>query len=199
MAASDVADDFFITDESNFDEDHVGTQLRRAREAKGLEIAEIARTLKIRADYLQAIEEADPLGLPPAAYASSFARTYARYLDLDPDEISRGVKTDCRFRDGPKPELLEADTPPERRVPRSLAGALVVLMLAALAFTWYGYHAPANSESQETPPVPAALAEWSFDAAPAAEADDSIWSGLAQDEAESASAADAPADPDSES
>jgi len=183
MTAVEYRDDWFGADVSGFD-DHVGVQLRDARLERGLEIADVAAALRIRQDYLTALEEADPLALPPRAYAVSFARNYAAYLGLDPHQIAEGVKNDCRFREGYKPDLIEPQAPPERRVPKGLAGAICVFALAAIALTWYGYHAPANSADDETPPVPAALAEWSFDEAPE-QVDDSIWSGLggAEDDA----------------
>ncbi|MBA4801736.1 MAG: helix-turn-helix domain-containing protein [Euryhalocaulis sp.] len=183
MTAIGFSDEWFGDEVSGFEDEHVGAQLRQARLERGLELADAATALRIKEEYLTALEEADPLALPPRAYAVSFARNYATFLGLDPCHIAEGVKNDCRFRDGYKPELIQPEAPPEQRLPRGLAGAIGVFALAAVAMTWYGYNAPANSASEDTPPVPAALAEWSFDEAPQ-EADASIWNGLAGESAE---------------
>ncbi len=177
MASVEFADDWFGDECADRDQTHAGYELRQARTARGLSLEEVSGAIRIKPEYLAAIEEADTLALPPRTYAVCFARNYANYLGLDADHIAEGVKTGCRFKEGYKPSLIEPETPPERRLPKGVAGGLMVLMLAAVAMTWYGYNVPANSSTGETPPVPDALAEWSFDEAPA-EVDESIWDRL---------------------
>ncbi len=65
----------------------IGERLEEARKRKGISIREAAEITKIRSDYLQKFESNTfELDLPPL-YIRGFMRTYARYLDLEPDRI----------------------------------------------------------------------------------------------------------------
>jgi cytoskeletal protein RodZ len=78
----------------------IGERLEEARKRKGISIREAAETTKIRSDYLQKFEaNTFDLDLPPL-YTRGFIRSYARYLDLDPerlvDEFDSHVSTEGR-------------------------------------------------------------------------------------------------------
>ncbi|MCO5386004.1 MAG: helix-turn-helix domain-containing protein [Desulfosporosinus sp.] len=62
-------------------------QLRTAREAKGMELKEVEEITKIRTKYLQALEDGDYGVLPGGVYTVGFLRSYARFLDLDADNL----------------------------------------------------------------------------------------------------------------
>lgn len=62
---------------------HIGSTLRSAREAKGLELKDIAEVLKIRRLYLDAIENGDPAELPGLAYFEGYLKNYAKLLGLN--------------------------------------------------------------------------------------------------------------------
>jgi hypothetical protein len=65
----------------------IGEKLEEARKRKGISIREAAETTKIRGDYLQKFEaNSFDVDLPPL-YVRGFLRSYARYLDLEPDRI----------------------------------------------------------------------------------------------------------------
>ncbi|HET7537896.1 MAG TPA: RodZ domain-containing protein [Candidatus Didemnitutus sp.] len=65
----------------------IGERLEEARKRKGISVREAAEITKIRSDYLQKFESNTfELDLPPL-YIRGFIRTYARYLDLEPDRI----------------------------------------------------------------------------------------------------------------
>src|ERR1700690_1394794 len=65
----------------------IGERLEEARKRKGISIREAAETTKIRSDYLQKFEaNAFDLDLPEL-YIRGFVRSYARYLDLDPERF----------------------------------------------------------------------------------------------------------------
>jgi cytoskeleton protein RodZ len=51
------------------------------------ERATLGNELKIKAAYISAIENCDPLAFDTPGFVSGYVRSYARYLDLDPDEI----------------------------------------------------------------------------------------------------------------
>lgn len=62
----------------------VGEQLRLAREARGLEVADIAQTLKLGPRQVVALEGGDWKGLPGNTFIRGFVRNYARLIQIDP-------------------------------------------------------------------------------------------------------------------
>lgn len=56
---------------------------------KGYDLATAARRLRIRPDILQAIESSDFSRMPPRGYARNMVNAYARYLGLNPTEVTR--------------------------------------------------------------------------------------------------------------
>ncbi|MCW5852575.1 MAG: DUF4115 domain-containing protein [Anaerolineae bacterium] len=62
----------------------LGQQLRQAREARGLTLADVEAEIKIRQPILQAIEAGSTAELPPLAFSRGLVRKYAGYLNLDP-------------------------------------------------------------------------------------------------------------------
>ena len=67
----------------------VGSELRRAREAIGLTIREVAESTKISSSMLKGIENNDLSSLPGGIFSRSFVRTYALEVKLDPEETVR--------------------------------------------------------------------------------------------------------------
>src|SRR3954465_11158457 len=65
----------------------IGERLEEARKRKGISIREAAETTKIRGHFLQKFEAISfDVDLPPL-YVRGFLRSYARYLELDPDRV----------------------------------------------------------------------------------------------------------------
>lgn len=67
--------------------EEVGEILRTAREDQQLSIAEIAEQTNIKPSYLHAIEAGDESVFPAEVYLRGFLRSYAKALDVSPDEI----------------------------------------------------------------------------------------------------------------
>ena len=65
----------------------IGSSLREARERQKLELSQVAGATRIRARYLQAVEDERFDILPGGAYAKGFLRTYADYLGLDAQQF----------------------------------------------------------------------------------------------------------------
>lgn len=69
----------------------IGERLEEARKRKGISVREAAETTKIRGDYLQKFEaNSFDIDLPPL-YIRGFIRTYAKFLELDPERIVSDV------------------------------------------------------------------------------------------------------------
>ena len=63
-----------------------GPRLKRAREARGVSLREIADRTKISASALEALERNDISRLPGGIFGRGFVRAYAEAIGLDPEE-----------------------------------------------------------------------------------------------------------------
>lgn len=89
----------------------IGERLEEARKRKGISVREAAETTKIRGDYLQKFEaNTFEIDLPPL-YIRGFLRSYARYLELDPERIVNDYN-----------ELISEGKPASRRETREVYG-----------------------------------------------------------------------------
>lgn len=71
-----------------------GARLRAAREARRLELAQIASETRIPLRHLEVIEAGDFAALPSRAYAIGFARTFAKAVGLDDGAITDAVRAE---------------------------------------------------------------------------------------------------------
>ena len=67
----------------------LGEQFRNTRTAAGASIEQVEADLRIKAKYIEAIEDGDAAALPSRAYTDGFLRNYATYLGLDPADAVR--------------------------------------------------------------------------------------------------------------
>jgi cytoskeleton protein RodZ len=158
MSAPDAAYD-------RSDAPRVGADLRAARYRLGWDLPEIAAGLRIRLNYLEALEDGRIGDLPGNAYALGFLRLYAVALGLDPDELSRRFKAEAAAVNR-KTELAFPVPVPERGVP---AGAVVLLgaILAIGAYVgWYRLSGEGKLPAEVVAPVPARLAPLAEQATP---------------------------------
>jgi cytoskeleton protein RodZ len=127
----------------------LGSSLRAAREARGFELAEVEKQIKIRSRYLAALEAERFDELPPG-YGRSFLRTYAQFLELDP----RHYLDEYASRFPPEePPLPLAPLPRRHRLRVRLLLAVVVLgLVAAILAVAAAYFGSAKKET--TPPAP---------------------------------------------
>lgn len=131
----------------------VGEKLRAAREAQGLELAEIASRTRIPQRHLEAIENGNYAGLPSVTYAFGFAKAYARAVNVDEVEIGRALRQeigDSPERPAPVPSYQMED--PTRVPSRGVvwAGVIVAVLLLIGAGLWYG----TGLFRGEAPPAP---------------------------------------------
>lgn len=108
----------------------VGRDLRLAREQLGLSIEEVGAYLRIRANYLAAIEAEEFDRLPAPAYITGFLRSYAGLVGLDPERVVAAYKTELAPRGGNT--KLNFPTPldePRRPPGLVLVGAFLVALM----------------------------------------------------------------------
>jgi cytoskeleton protein RodZ len=111
-------------------------ELRQRREALGLDLAEVAATLRIKPAYLVALEAGRPNELPGAVYAIGFIRAYADHLGLDSGEMLRLFKQQSALF-AAKPDLAFPIQLGERSMPGGML--LVALILAVCGYGGWFY------------------------------------------------------------
>jgi len=153
--------------------DRAGARLKRAREAAGTSLAQVAAATKIPERLLAAIEDSRFSALPSRIYAIGFSRSYARLVGLDEAEIVKEVRAEIDST-APRGDIVTAQafTPgdparvPERRLAMFAALGAVLVIVAGLVF-WHNAYNPAGSLPSILPAdAPSAAAKPSLVAAP---------------------------------
>ncbi len=113
--------------------DNVGQDLRTARLRRGDDLATVSRSLKIRKEHLEALEEDRIDALPGRTYAIGFVRSYADYLGLDAVQCVERFKAEIAGRsDTATPPITVIDEESEHRMPHGwkiMAGIVLVLVV----------------------------------------------------------------------
>ncbi|CUJ28775.1 helix-turn-helix domain-containing protein [Cognatishimia activa] len=63
----------------------LGDEMRGERATMGKSLLDVQRELRIKASYIAAIENADPSAFETQGFIAGYVRSYARYLNMDPD------------------------------------------------------------------------------------------------------------------
>ncbi len=142
--------------------DSVARKLRETRTASHQDLDDIANALRIRYDYLLAIEEGRFEDLPGPTYAVGFVRAYADYLKLDPEDIASRFKVEVADVTR-RTELVFPSPEPETRIPGSLIFLASAVLIAGAYGVWYFASAGSDQMAEpprvdEVPEVPAAEA-----------------------------------------
>ena len=76
-----------VVEAAGFDafELRLGDLMRGERATMGKSLLDVQRELKIKAAYIAAIENSDPSAFDTPGFIAGYVRSYARYLNMDPD------------------------------------------------------------------------------------------------------------------
>jgi cytoskeleton protein RodZ len=129
----------------------IGSTLRAARTARGLELAQIEAETKIGVRYLTALEDERFDVLPAPAYARAFLRTYARYLGLEPQRL-----VDALNERLPDEEPAFTLVRPRRpwRLPSAAMLVAVIGMAGLIALVVAGYFGSSHRNARPSAPPP---------------------------------------------
>jgi cytoskeleton protein RodZ len=154
----------------------IGRILEQERKKKGLSLEEVEQATKIRKRYLDGLEREDYAVLPAGVYAQGFLKTYANYLGLDGEDLSRQLKSrrkprrelGINYNSGPENGFEEPLIAPTglqgtegHRFPTSAVATLLVAVLilavviGALYFVGRGVEATRPGEDNPPPDQPA--------------------------------------------
>jgi cytoskeleton protein RodZ len=133
----------------------VGQDLRAARLRLGEDLATVSRTLKIRKDHLEALEEDRFEALPGRAYAVGFIRSYSDYLGLDSVQAVERFKLEIAGRGQPELPVVQ-DVIEERTLPH---GWLVIAAVVTALIVYGAYRLATSADSLANQPVEAVPAQ----------------------------------------
>ena len=136
----------------------VGQRLRAAREARGIDLVDVARDTRIPLRHLNALEADSHDGLPALTYTIGFVKSFAGALGLPPEEIAaqfRGETT--KVVHVPQPSLIEPLD--QRRAPPAWAVWAGGLGVAAIFGALIAYGLGAFDPPAPPDPVEVAAAE----------------------------------------
>ncbi len=135
-------------------EESLGEKLRQARHRRHLKIEDLSRFLKIRSDYLRALEEEAFDRLPTGIYGRNYLQNYAAALGLKESDYQPYLENPylAKNQDNPftqkvikKKELLIFP----RIIRNSLIVAAVLICLAYLSFYFQKISSPPELEIYE--------------------------------------------------
>jgi len=132
----------------------VGRLLRDQREARGLDLTQVEKSIRIRRAHLEAIEDGRYDELPGAAYIPAFLRAYASHVGLDPEKVMTAYHLSGAVPIK-RPVALPANFPvADRRAPIGLAVLTVLLVVGAGYGVWHYMPRDQAVVAQKVPPVP---------------------------------------------
>lgn len=135
----------------------IGEELTQARQIAGLELDDVAAHLRIRREFLAALEDGRPDALPGLTYAIGYVRTYAAFLGLDVEQAVTRFKQEAAGL-AKRTQLVFPSPAPEGRVP-GLGLVLASVVLAGFAYGgWYWMSERGLSVYDMVPEVPERLA-----------------------------------------
>ena len=142
-----------------------GRKLAEARAQHGWTLDEVADRIRVRREFLEALEDMNVKLLPGKAYALAFLRSYARELGIEEKSIVDQFQDECALsREDATKQIRDPSSKPHRERPWAAAAALVVI--AAVFVGWRAMNA--QTQQAEAPVVAAAPGVAQSDAPPTA-------------------------------
>jgi cytoskeletal protein RodZ len=89
----------------------LGKYLKRERENRKISLREVSKHIRVREQFLMAVEEDRHDLLPTFTYVKGFLSAYAKYLGLDPNEIILRYETDTKGE-----TVIHPEGPPKKRI-----------------------------------------------------------------------------------
>ncbi|MGM0570618.1 RodZ domain-containing protein [Marinobacter sp.] len=138
----------------------VGERLRKAREAAGLTVTEVADRQHLRPAVISAIENGDYRQIDSELFLKGYVRTYASQVGLDPESVIRQLDRELEPLREEQKARVEANPliTIERRKRRKRQIARIVVVLVILAAVFYGaslYLARQQATTSDSPAEPA--------------------------------------------
>lgn len=131
-----------------------GRKLSEARRQRGWTLDEVAERIRVRKEFLEALEEMNVKLLPGKAYALAFLRSYARELGIDEKAIVDQFQDESALtREDAQRQIRNPTSKPRRERPWMFAAGVVIVVTALV-----GGRALYVNSRQDVAEAPAAVA-----------------------------------------
>lgn len=120
----------------------LGEKLTKRRIALGYDIKDIEKSIRIRAKYIEAIENGNYDKLPPEVYVKGFIKSYANFLKLDENRVLKAYNRERGLIESMKkannsvksPIVKPIDTPKVIITPKTLLIGGITLLASVILF-----------------------------------------------------------------
>lgn len=116
----------------------IGEELKRCRIAAKLPLTKVAKLLRIRKIYLEAIEDGNFKDLPSSTYIIGYVKQYAKMLGLNFNEIVKRLKDDNNKLKsvGAKDRITDKEFLPSSTV---VVCSLIAALLLYILVQWFKF------------------------------------------------------------
>ena len=120
---------------SNSSEKPFGEILKGERQKSNQSLSDVSSLLRIRRDYLKAIENGSLDSIPGTTYAIGFIKSYSNYLGVDSDAYVNSLKNKVQ-----NPELKNTNvfpsSAPEGKIPSVIVIFITILITSGIFLIW---------------------------------------------------------------
>ena len=112
-----------------------GEALQEARHKSNQSLSQISSLLRIRHDYLKAIENGTPDDIPGTTYAIGFIKSYSNYLGIDPEGYINSFKTKAQNQEFKNSNVFPSPAP-EGKIPSVMVIFTTILITGGIVLIW---------------------------------------------------------------
>ena len=112
-----------------------GEALQEARHKSNQSLSQISSLLRIRQDYLKAIENGTPHDIPGTTYAIGFIKSYSNYLGIDPEGYINSFKTKAQNQEFKNSNVFPSPAP-EGKIPSVMVIFTTILITGGIVLIW---------------------------------------------------------------
>jgi len=142
---------------------NLGESLRVKREERGLSLKDVELILSIRVKYLEALETENFDLIPGEVYVKGFLRNYAKYLDLNSEELVQAYKDSQQSQAAVNAEPIVGKRTVARKDSKvrglaiSYAAIVVLVVISAGYYMYSSYNRPDRLLNHNAPPLTSKL------------------------------------------
>ena len=132
-----------------------GGILKAARQSCRQSVQDIADVVRIRVSLIEAMEDDRYEDLPGRVYVIGFIRSYASYLQLDPDILITRYKRETSGRQDDEPDLKFPTLQKDSKMPSRgvLVGSMIALIVISIVWAQRDQQKSFEIEPFQAPPA----------------------------------------------
>jgi cytoskeleton protein RodZ len=115
----------------------LGKYLKKERESRKISLKELSKNIKIREQFLKAVEEDRHDLLPSPTYVKGFLSAYAKYLGLDPNEVIIRYENFLKGEPVTRPEVSSGEKMLWNRKYLWMIGGVIVVGLVVIYLLFF--------------------------------------------------------------